>query len=152
MSDKARSLLQIMGPEDSYLMQYSNSVGSFWAEGHALELGATFQSNAAPPKSRLPKVGMSQFLVSQSLQFFYKKPPPECLNRHLLSHQIHGNRKIDSRPQHSSASSSSLCPSLFSLTVSSSLQEEFTSTVIHGYQASQTWHQGISLHPARLQN
>lgn len=56
MKGNLNALLQIMGPEDSYLLQYSNDVDSFWAEGNALELGATFAANTAPPKSRVPKV------------------------------------------------------------------------------------------------
>lgn len=45
-----------MGPEDSYLLQYTNDVNTFWAEGGALELGATFQAKGTPPKTRVPKV------------------------------------------------------------------------------------------------
>ena len=57
-----------MGPEDSYLLQYSSSVDTFWAEGHALELGATFTASTTPPKSRLPKVCIYQ--VHSAFQIF----------------------------------------------------------------------------------
>ncbi|EIE26754.1 tocopherol cyclase [Coccomyxa subellipsoidea C-169] len=51
---------QIMGPGDSYLLQYSNNVGAFWADQHSLALGARFrapngQALRVAPQSILPQ-------------------------------------------------------------------------------------------------
>lgn len=43
---------QVMGPDDSYLIQYSEDVNSFWADTGSLALGACFKraGQAAPPR------------------------------------------------------------------------------------------------------
>ncbi|KAK9835048.1 hypothetical protein WJX81_007145 [Elliptochloris bilobata] len=38
---------QVMGPDDSYLLQYGKDVRSFWADPHALALGACFRPRGA---------------------------------------------------------------------------------------------------------
>lgn len=43
----AGALLQVMGPDDSYLLQYGKDVRSFWADPHALALGACFRPRGA---------------------------------------------------------------------------------------------------------
>ena len=60
-SDAALALLQVMGPDDSYLLQYGKDVRSFWADPHALALGACFRPRgaarpAAPLGSVVPEV------------------------------------------------------------------------------------------------
>ncbi len=50
-----------MGPDDSYLLQYSKDVRSFWADPHALALGACFRPRgtgrpAAPLQRVVPEV------------------------------------------------------------------------------------------------
>jgi hypothetical protein len=50
-----------MGPDDSYLLQYSKDVRSFWADPHALALGACFRPRgtgrpAAPLQRIVPEV------------------------------------------------------------------------------------------------
>ena len=40
-------LVQVMGPDDSYLLQYGKDVRSFWADPHALALGACFRPRGA---------------------------------------------------------------------------------------------------------
>lgn len=42
---------QVMGPDDSYLVQYSDDVKSFWADSSSLALGGCFKraGQAAPP-------------------------------------------------------------------------------------------------------
>ncbi|CAL5225421.1 g8236 [Coccomyxa viridis] len=48
---------QIMGPGDSYLLQYSRNIERFWATPYSLALGATFrarqESGLAPPPRQL---------------------------------------------------------------------------------------------------
>ena len=44
-----------MGPGDTYLLQYSEDVGAFWAEESALELGAVFAPRGQDVQSMLPK-------------------------------------------------------------------------------------------------
>ena len=53
--------LQIMGPGDSYLLQYSRNIESFWATPYSLALGATFRARqdsglAPPPRQLVTKV------------------------------------------------------------------------------------------------
>lgn len=43
---------QVMGPDDSYIVQYSTDVKRFWANPRALELGAAFAGT--PPTAPLP--------------------------------------------------------------------------------------------------
>ena len=43
----AGAALQVMGPDDSYLLQYGKDVRSFWADPHALALGACFRPRGA---------------------------------------------------------------------------------------------------------
>jgi len=50
--------VQVMGPDDGYLCQFSRSTGAFWADPNDLALGATFQAKgAASPRSLVPQVG-----------------------------------------------------------------------------------------------
>ena len=62
-----------MGPDDSYLIQYSKSTGIFWAEQRSLALGATFRAPAGgngtqPATGRmLPEASFSQ-AVEQGYQ------------------------------------------------------------------------------------
>ena len=51
-----------MGPNDSYLLQYTKDVKCFWADSDNLALGAQFKERAAAAKSTdwkriLPQVG-----------------------------------------------------------------------------------------------
>jgi hypothetical protein len=36
--------VQVMGPEDGYICQFSKDIKTFWGSRHSLELGATFRS------------------------------------------------------------------------------------------------------------
>lgn len=75
--------LQIMGPKDSYLLQYSSDVNSFWAENSALELGATFNAKGTPPKTRIPKVHHEgQIQPLDPIEIAY------CWSQHLSSSSI----------------------------------------------------------------
>jgi hypothetical protein len=47
-----------MGPEDSYLLQYTNNVEAFWAEGGALALGAVFTPPGQAMKQMLSQVSI----------------------------------------------------------------------------------------------
>ncbi|CAL8467097.1 g6633 [Coccomyxa elongata] len=63
---------QIMGPGDSYLIQYSKDVGRFWADTHSLALGARFrapngQALQRAPQSILPQDAFDRF-VEQGYQ------------------------------------------------------------------------------------
>ncbi len=65
--------MQIMGPDDSYLIQYSKNTGIFWADQRSLALGATFRAAAGangtqPATGRtLPEAAFPQ-LVEQGYQ------------------------------------------------------------------------------------
>lgn len=64
---------QIMGPEDSYLLQYSKNTGIFWADQRSLALGASFKAASGASATRLaagrilPEATFSQ-LVEQGYQ------------------------------------------------------------------------------------
>lgn len=49
---------QVMGPDDSYLVQYSDDVKSFWADSSSLALGGCFKraGQAAPPRVAVTEV------------------------------------------------------------------------------------------------
>ena len=55
------SCVQVMGPDDSYLVQYSDDVKPFWAETSSLALGACFKptGQAAPPRVAVTEVTMT---------------------------------------------------------------------------------------------
>lgn len=52
------AMVQVMGPDDSYLIQYSEDVNSFWADTGSLALGACFKraGQAAPPRVAVTEV------------------------------------------------------------------------------------------------
>lgn len=43
--------LQVMGPNDGYICQFSKDVRTFWASRNSLELGATFQGGQGSTRS-----------------------------------------------------------------------------------------------------
>lgn len=47
-----------MGPNDSYMVQYSSDVKKFWADSDSLSLGACFRrtGNQAPPQVPVTEV------------------------------------------------------------------------------------------------
>ena len=91
-----------MGPQDSYLIQYSRDTDIFWAEEGALELGACFSATGVLPKQRLPQVASSDHGL--------------CM-----------------------ANIDNVGPEPLAIP----LQNDFDAAVQHGFQASQTWHQGV---------
>ncbi len=39
--------VQVMGPDDGYICQFSQSTSGFWAERNSLALGATFRASSS---------------------------------------------------------------------------------------------------------
>ena len=126
--------MQIMGPGDSYLIQYSKDVGRFWADKHSLALGARFRAPDGRALQRAPQSILPQviFLLSEG----HKGTCSDLLGSFAAVCKFN-----------SSSSSSSL-----SNQTSVAHQDAFDRFVEQGYQASQTWHQGeitcmvLSLH------
>ncbi len=50
--------VQVMGPGDGYICQFSPSTSILWAERNRLALGAVFQPSSTLPPSQLPIAGM----------------------------------------------------------------------------------------------
>ncbi|KAK9823665.1 hypothetical protein WJX72_004524 [[Myrmecia] bisecta] len=51
---------QVMGPDDSYLIQYTRDISCFWADKDSLALGASFKPTDARKKGSMPKEMMSE--------------------------------------------------------------------------------------------
>eukprot|EP00889_Picochlorum_renovo_P008710 jgi/Picre1/35740/NNA_003200.t1 len=58
---------QVMGPDDGYLLQYSNNVSLFWADSTQLALGACFQGSRRGAQGMLPQDKFTS-LVKQGFQ------------------------------------------------------------------------------------
>ena len=71
--------MQIMGPSDSYLLQYSRDVGNFWADNDSLALGTCFQGT--PPLTRGP---LPQVLVSSASASLERKEREKNVSSVLL--------------------------------------------------------------------
>ena len=62
-----------MGPGDSYILQYSRNIESFWATPYSLALGARFRapqdrSFAPPPRQLLTQAGHLHVTMQLCLQ------------------------------------------------------------------------------------
>ena len=90
---------QIMGPGDSYLLQYSRNIESFWATPYSLALGATFRarqdSGLAPPprqlvtKARLPPAAACLTQQPCSHPLVQEKLMPVTLPKLQLALSLH---------------------------------------------------------------
>lgn len=63
-----------MGPDDSYLLQYTKNTGIFWADQHSLSLGAVFKASdghsaASMPNRLLPEVRACSHILRTFLRF-----------------------------------------------------------------------------------
>lgn len=61
-----------MGPDDSYLVHYSNDVKQFWASENSLELGANFEPGSLAPGRLMSEVCWSSSLNMGDIDFCLK--------------------------------------------------------------------------------
>lgn len=118
--------LQVMGPDDSYLIQYSDDTKAFWADSGSLALGACFKraGQAAPPRVAVTEVHAITFWLHRDV---YKETSSAYIQYLLKGHQ----QGLMAR-----------CLLM--------LQKQFSGAVAEGFQASLTSHQGQSYDiPAR---
>ncbi len=119
-----------MGPGDSYILQYSRSIESFWATPYSLALGTRFRapgdrSFAPPPRQLLTQAGR---MHDQSTHL--------ALSEHLKICISVEHRDLDEFLQ------ARCSPSGCSGIAGCCLQDAFERDVKEGFQASATWHQG----------
>ena len=67
--------MQIMGPLDSYILQFSRNIASFWATPYSLALGARFRSQpdrafVQPPRQLVTQARLYPCLVARARQAF----------------------------------------------------------------------------------
>lgn len=65
--------MQVMGPDDSYMVQFSPDTKTFWADSNSLSLGGCFQraSDRTPPHVPVTEVMASAYSSFQK---------PECVS------------------------------------------------------------------------